>query len=90
MVSLFEQLKIPPAAMNELKAILSKGPAMEESALSELVVRHLALTFTASHFEVRGSSKLGVAHKGTRPGHPYADAVFSFAFHQVLKTFVCL
>ena len=30
---------------------------------------------------------MGSAHKGTRPGHPYADVVFSFAFHDVLKAF---
>ena len=27
---------------------------------------------------------MGLAHKGTRPGHSYTDVVFSFAFHQVL------
>ena len=79
-VSFFEQSKIPPAAMDELKVIISKGPAMEESALSDLVVRDIALIFTASHFEVRASSKLGAAHKGARPGHPYGDMVFSFVF----------
>ena len=84
-VSLFEQLRVPPAAIEELKAILSKGPAMENSTLSALTVGDIASIFTASHFEVRGSSKLGSAHKGTRPGHPYADVVFSFAFHQILK-----
>ena len=72
-VSLFEQLRIPP------------GPAIENSTLSALTVRDIASTFTASHFEVRGSTSLGSAHKGTRPGHPYADVVFSFAFHQVFK-----
>ena len=49
---------------------------MDDSTLSDLTVSDIASTFTASHFEVRGSSKLGAAHKGTRPGHPYADAVF--------------
>ena len=86
-VSLFEQLRIPPEAIEELKAILAKGQAMENSTLSELAVRDIASTFTASHFEVRDSTNLGSAHKGTRPGHPYADVVFSFTFHQVLKAF---
>ena len=54
-VSLFH-LRIPPAAIEELKAILSIRPT----------VRDIASTFTASHFEVRGSSNLGSAHKGTR------------------------
>ena len=48
-------------------------------------MRDIGFIFTASYFEVTGSSKLGSAHKGTRPGHLYADVVFSFAFHEVLK-----
>ena len=35
---------------------------------------------------MRGSEELGSANKGTRPGHLYADVVFSFAFHQVLRS----
>ena len=49
-VSLFEQLRIPPVAIEDLKAILAKGPAMENSTLSALTVRDIASTFTASHF----------------------------------------
>ena len=69
-VNLFEQLQNPPTAMEELKSILGKGPAMPDSTLSDLTVRDIASTFTASHFEVRGSSKLSAAHKGPRPSHP--------------------
>ena len=29
---------------------------------------------------------MGSANKGTRLGHPYADVVFSFAFHKVLRS----
>ena len=85
-VSLFEQFRIPPEAIEELRAILAKGPAMEESMLSAIAVREIASTFTASHFQVRGSEALGSGNEGTRPGHPYADVVFSFAFHHVLKS----
>ena len=42
-------------------------------------------TVSASHFTVRGSNKVGEATQGTRPGHPYADAVFAIAFQRVLK-----
>ena len=85
-LSFFEQLRIPPEAVEELREILAKGPAMDESILSDTAVRDIASTFTASHFQVRGSDQLGPANKGTRPGHPYADVVFSFAFHQVLRS----
>ena len=80
-VSLFKQLKIPPATMEELKAILRKGPAMEDSTLSALTVRDIASNLIASHFEVRGFSKLGSVHKDARPGRLYADVLFSLAFH---------
>ena len=49
-------------------------------------MRDIASTYIASHFQVRGSEDLGSANKGTRPGHPYADVVFSFACHQVLRS----
>ena len=80
-ISLFEQLRIPPEAAEELRGILANGPAMEESTLSAIAVRDIASTFAASHFQVRGSETLGSANKGARPGHPYADVVFSFVFH---------
>ena len=86
MLSLFEQLRMPPEAVEELRSILTKGPSMEESTLSTTAVRDIASTFTASHFQVRESETLGSANKGTSFGHPYADVVFSFAFHQVLKS----
>ena len=79
--SFFEQLRIPHDAVGELKDILSKGPAMEESTFSDTAVRDIASIYIASHFQVRGSEDLGSANKGTRPGHPYADVVFSSAFH---------
>ena len=85
-INLFEQPRIPPEAVEELRGILANGPAMEESILSATAVRDIAPTFTASHFQIRGSGALGSANKGTRPGHPYADVVYSFAFHQVLKS----
>ena len=62
-LSLFEQLRIPPEAVEELRGILAKGRAMEESTLSATAVRDIASTFTASHFQVRGSEDLGSAKK---------------------------
>ena len=71
--------------MEELKTIFGKGPAMDDSTISDLTVRDIASTFTASQLEDRVSATFRAARKGTRPGHPYADVVFSFAFHQVIK-----
>ena len=85
-ISLFEQLRIPPEAVEELRGIFANGLAMEESILSATAVRDIASAFTASLFQVRGSEALGSANKGTRPGHLYADSVFSFVFHHVLRS----
>ena len=43
--SLFEQLRIPPEAIEELRGILADGPAMEESTLSATMVRDIASTY---------------------------------------------
>ena len=85
-ISFFEQLRIPPEAVEEFRGIFANGCAMEESILSAIAVRYIASIFTASHFQVRGSEALGSANIGTRPGHLYADVVFSFAFHHTLKS----
>ena len=69
-ISFFEQLRIPPEAIEELRGILANGPALEESTLSATAVRDIASTYTASHFHVSGSEALGTANQGTRPGHP--------------------
>ena len=52
-LSLCEQLRIPPDAVEELKDILAKGPAMEESTLSDTAVRDIASFYIARHFQVR-------------------------------------
>ena len=85
-ISLFEQLRIPPEAVEELRGIFANGLAMEERILSATAVRDIASTFTATYIQVRGSEALGLANKGTRQGHLYADVVFSFVFHQVLRS----
>ena len=51
--SFFEQLRIPPDAVEELRGILANGPAMEESTLSDTAVRDIASFDIASHFQVR-------------------------------------
>ena len=63
-VSRFEQLRIPPEAIEELKAILAKGPAMENITLSALTIRDIASNFTASHFEVQARLNWGQPTKG--------------------------
>ena len=74
---LFAQLKLPASALDEFRAILAQGPCLNQD---------IASTFSACHFTVRGSSLLGGANKGTRPGHPYADVVFSYVFHTIIES----
>ena len=77
---MFSQLNTPPARMDELKAILKKGPTITATKVAPAASRDIASTLSACHFTMRGSSLLGSANKGTRPGHPYADIIFAFAF----------
>ena len=50
--SLFEQLRIPPEAVEELRGIFANGLAMDERILSATAVRDIASTCTASQFHV--------------------------------------
>ena len=83
---LFKDLHLPPEALHELAEALSLTDALTEAAAPPTLTNDVLSTFTASHFTVRGSNKVGEATQGTRPGHPYADAVFAFAFQRVFKT----
>jgi hypothetical protein len=82
---LFRDLHLPPEALHELAEALALTDAMTEAGAPPTLTNDVLSTFTASHFTVRGSNKVGEATQGTRPGHPYADAVFAFAFQRVLK-----
>ena len=82
---LFRDLHLPPEAFHELAEALSLTDAMTEAGASPTLTNDVLSTFIASHFIVNGSSKVGEATQGFRPGHPYADAVFAFASQRVLK-----
>ena len=82
---LFRDLHLPPEALHELAEALSLTHALTEAGAPPTLTNDVLSTFTASHFTVRGSNKVREATQGTRPGHPYADAVFAFAFQRVLQ-----
>ena len=86
---MFSQLKIPPSSMDALRATLRKGPTITETKVAPAASRDIASTLSACHFTVRGSSLLGSANKGTRPGHPYADIIFAFCFSENSRIFFC-
>ena len=83
---LFRDLHLPPEALHELAEALPLTDAMTEAGASPTLTNDVLSTVTASHFTVRGSNKVGEATQGTRPGHPYADAVFAFAFQRDLNS----
>ena len=83
---LFAQLKLPASALDEFRTILAQGPCLNHSAIDQAIKKDIASTFSACHFTVGGSSLLGGANKGTRPGHPYADVVFSYVFHTIIES----
>ena len=80
----FRDFHFPPEALHELAEALSLTDAMTEAGALPTLTNDVLSTFTASHFTVRGSNKVGKATQGTWPGRPYADAVFAFAFQRIL------
>ena len=83
---LLDRLNLPASAMTDLRTLLKQTPVMEATGLPRPFIDDVASTYTATHFRVRGTSSIACAQTGTRPGHPYADVVFAFAFHRILKT----
>ena len=74
--------------MDELREVLKAPPILTEVDLPATIVSDIATTYTATHFTMRGSESMGLALRGTRPGHPYADIIFAFAFQKVFQLLV--
>ena len=81
-VWLFRRLNMGPDAFHELQRMLGEITPVEECDLPPSFTADLLSTFSGTHFTMQGSRLIGQATKGTRPGHPYADLVFSFIFSQ--------
>ena len=71
----FAQLKLQTSAFDELRTILAQGLCLNHSGIDQATKRDIHFFRMSLHSN--GSSLLGGAYKGTRPGHPYADVVFS-------------
>ena len=84
-IHMFRTLQIPPEAMTELITILQQAPAFQDAELPPTFIQDTTANYTNIFFQVSGSNLAGSAKRGTRPGHPYADLVFAFAFHKVLE-----
>ena len=85
---LFKHLGLPQEAMQELRRVLQEAPMFTTIGLPQATITDVASTYTGTHFTMRGSAELGIALRGSRPGHPYADIVFAFAFQKVLQILV--
>ena len=82
---LFNRLGLPPQAMDELRERLQQRAIFTDLELPPAITTDIASTYTGTYFTMQGSEEIGIALKGTRPGHPYADIIFAFAFQQVLS-----
>ena len=58
---LFDQLKLPAAALQELATLMTQHSAIEEAEMPEPLVADIITNYTATHFTVRGANTLGLA-----------------------------
>ena len=73
-------------AFHELADALANTYALTQAGAHQPFIHDVISAWTGTHFMADGSKQVGQALKGTRPGHPYADAVFAFDFQRVLRS----
>ena len=86
-VRLFQRFGVPHEALHELMSVVRLGGVMSESGLQ---AHHRALVqdfHDLSWFITPYSdgSAVGLSKAGSRPGESWADIVFAFVYHKVLR-----
>ena len=78
---LFYDLNFSTDTIHELAEMLADPDALQEAGVSGVMRHVISLHFEATSFEMDGADGIfGSAVAGTRPGHPFADLIFSFVF----------
>ena len=81
---LFYDLNLSTDTIHELAEMLADPDALQEAGVSGVMRHVISLHFEATFFEMEGADGIfGSALAGTRPGHPFADLIFSFVFAKV-------
>ena len=86
LLALFDKLQLPPKALIELKQHLQQLALLPAFSASEHLTALINDLFRGSWFRISGSALLTVTKRGTRPGDPAADVLFSLSLSALLKS----
>ena len=85
LLELFHRLRLPPAALSELKAHLEGLATVPRSGCGEHLQRIATDVLQGTWFRLDKDVALTLTHCGTRPGDGLADLFFGFAFSAYLR-----
>ena len=77
LLRLFDKLQLPPKALCELRHHLQQLALLPKLQTSDHLTALISDLFRGSWFRISGSALLTVTKRGTRPGDPAADVLFS-------------
>ncbi|CAE7407103.1 unnamed protein product [Symbiodinium microadriaticum] len=86
LLRLFDKMKLPPQAIVELKRHLQQLALLPRLSAPEHLTALVNDLFRGSWFRISGSALLTVTKRGTRPGDPAADVLFSLTLSAFLKS----
>ena len=79
LLALIHKLGLPPASVTELCAHLSNMALLRDAGVNDHTVALVADLFRGTWFRLDKSSILTATTRGSRPGDPLADVLFSFS-----------
>ena len=80
-----KRMKLPEDSMHRLHALLQEPCALTQAGFPDFARNAIQSIHTSTHFWVQGQSDVCRTTMGSRPGDPFADWIFSFAWACILK-----
>ena len=82
---LMQRLQMPPDALHTLHQILQEPSALESVGMARWEQRSIRSGHSQTHFWMRQKTDVVQTTHGSRPGDPFADVIFSYAWAIVLE-----
>lgn len=82
---ILKRMRLPEDSMHQLHALLQGPCALEQAGFPEFARNAIQSIHTSTHFWVHGQPDVCRTTMGSRPGDPFADWIFSFAWACILK-----
>ena len=82
---ILRRMHLPADSLHQLHELLQGPCALAQAGFPEFARNAIQSVHTSTHFWVQGQSDVSRTAMGSRPGDPFADWIFSFAWACILK-----